>query len=136
MDDDSAEPLSAEEVVEYLALSHVGDPWHVGHLCSACVNWKRRPTQPLDDSAEPLSRLQAIFEALNEWDMLTLDDAGHGLSTADAPWARQLINDGFNAINALTARVTELRGGTGRRVEHAVGTSAALQLGAGTHESR
>lgn len=36
-------------------------------------------------------RMRSVLTTLEQWDMLTLDGEGHGVATADAPWARELI---------------------------------------------
>jgi hypothetical protein len=38
-----------------------------------------------------IAKMADALHTLERWDMLTLDHDGHGVATADAPWARRLI---------------------------------------------
>ena len=45
----------------------------------------------LMDAEAKIIAMRVVLRSLEQWDMLSLDEDGRGVATADAPWARTLI---------------------------------------------
>jgi hypothetical protein len=51
------------------------------------------------DKQQHISRIRAILQQIERWDMLSLDPAGKGVATADAPFIRMLLDQAIALLD-------------------------------------